>query len=365
MLSLLIWTIGFAILGLGFSNRHRFLGKTLNEEPDEQLTVIMDKNPSFRDMIRKFEKRRVLLKWVSDILNVAIFAFVGYLSFLFFSSDSGKYSYKVYLFILLTLPLLLLIKRPFFNLKRFTRQYKNQVLSLLIKAVNPALGYKSDGVLPLEIIKDSEIFNLQHFANELNKNYQGEDLIYGEVNGVGLAFSDVEAFSGIGKEVKLVFTGTFLSADFPFDFKGKTFVVPDLSASGFKEDLLSKSVTNKKTFKTEGDRVDLVDPTFEKIYDVFSTNEEEARYIMSPQLRKSLLKLDGEANDKVVVALSFIGNQVFIGMLFNYLKFEPSLNIPLDRMNILTYAYNQLNLVLEVVAEIQAFHKNKKASVGV
>lgn len=365
MLSLLLWTIGFAVLGLGFSNRHRLFGSNINDVPDEQLSVIMDKNPSFRDTIRKFEKRRVVLKWISDILNVAIFMFVGYLSFLFFSNESGKLSYKLYFFILLTLPLLLLIKRPFFRLKRFTRQFKNQVMTLLIKSVHPALGYKADGVLPLEIIKDSEIFNLHNFAKELNKNYQGEDLIYGEVNGVGLAFSDVEAFSGIGKEVKLVFTGTFLSADFPFDFKGKTFVVPDLSASGFKEDLLSKSVTNKKTFSTEGERIDLVDPTFEKVYDVFSTNEEEARYIMSPQLRKALLKLDGEANDKVVVALSFIGNQVFIGMLFNYLKFEPSLNIPLNKMNILCYAYNQLSLVLEVVAEIQAFHKNQKASVEV
>lgn len=361
MITLLLWMLGAAVLTTLFNNRHRFIApQPLTDE--NEVSNIVNSNQEFKDLVNNLEKRRKRIKLASDLFNYVIFFVFAWVSNWFFSLEGENINGKLYLFILMLLPLMFLIKKPFFRLKKFTADYKHQVMNHLIKTVHPRLGYEQNEVLPVESIESSEMFNIQEFVDFKGlKTYRGEDLVFGEINGIGLAFSDVEARTGSGKEVKLVFDGTFFVAEFPYSFSGKTFVVPDFSKAGlFNEMVTGNKVSNKKSFTTTGEKIDLNNEVFEQVYDVYSTDKEEVAKLFTESLIKNMILLDSKSNDKVLVAFSFIDNKLSVGMLFNYLKFEPDFNLSLTKLKGIAYAYQQLLTLIDLVENIRSSMESQK-----
>lgn len=319
----------------------------------DRSTFSADIMPKLSDTLSRFEKRRKILKVLSDILNYLIFGFIGYVSYWFFNTFEPVH-YRLYFFVLLLIPALLLLKLPFFNLKQFTRKYKKEVMQRFLAITHESLRYEPKGMVPVKDLKRSGLYGFDtHIGNNSLTKLTGEDLIEGLVDGVHIKISDIEAFKGESKEVGLIFSGNFMVADFEdITFEGETFITPDFSESGLVNDILHE-VASKKTFKVDGEKVKFNFPDFERIYDVYTTNEQEAKKLLTRKLTDKMLQLDNKLHDKVLVALTIKGKSLFIGVLFNFLKMEPRLRYSVTMPHILERNYLYINLMLSIVEEVK------------
>jgi len=95
-----------------------------------------------------------------------------------------------------------------------------------------------------------------------------------------------------------VFRGQVMTLTFPQKFLGKTVVLRD-----------------KGTFqpKKKGDmkRVGLVDPVFEKIFEAYSTDQVESRYLLDPVFMQKLVDLEASVDGKKI-RFGFIDGQLLI-----------------------------------------------------
>ena len=130
-----------------------------------------------------------------------------------------------------------------------------------------------------------------------------EDHVLGEVDGV--PFELAEAF--LEKKVRrdkrddydLVFRGLVARYAFPKRFAGRTIVRDD---RGFLNALGHAGAG--------GERVHLEDPRFEERFDVFSSDQVEARYLLTPAFMERLVRL-ADASDGPMQA-AFDGNDLLL-----------------------------------------------------
>jgi len=99
---------------------------------------------------------------------------------------------------------------------------------------------------------------------------------------------------------KYRFRGQFISISFPNNFLGETIVLPD---KGF---LNSKKIRGLK-------RVRLVDPTFEKMFEVYGTDQVEARYLLAPDFMQRLVDLEHAFQGRSI-RFGFVDNQLLIAI---------------------------------------------------
>jgi hypothetical protein len=112
---------------------------------------------------------------------------------------------------------------------------------------------------------------------------------------------------GRDMEIK-IFEGLFLIADFNKDTKGQTYILPDNA-----ERLLGRAGQSiQSLFKSYGQLVKLEDTEFEKYFAVYSTDQIEARYILSPSLMQNLLEFRKKGGDDVFA--SFIDGKMYLGL---------------------------------------------------
>ena len=79
--------------------------------------------------------------------------------------------------------------------------------------------------------------------------------------------------------------------------------------AGFQKDFQGHTtVLRNSLFKLSfsGSRVKLENPDFEKTFDVYSTDQIEARYLLSPSMMERLLALDREFNKNITISFKMI-----------------------------------------------------------
>ena len=142
--------------------------------------------------------------------------------------------------------------------------------------------------------------------------YKGEDLVSGKNKKTTFSFSEVHAeekktthSNGKSKTTySTIFKGIFMIADFNKHIKCETYVY-----------------TTGGKFWSKYKRVKMEDPEFESRFDVFSDDQIEARYILTPAMMRRIVQLEKKFNCKLY--LSFIGNHVYIAMGNSMNYFEP------------------------------------------
>ena len=105
-----------------------------------------------------------------------------------------------------------------------------------------------------------------------------------------------------GSHYVTVFKGQLLSLTFPKPFVGTTLVQTDRTAVG---NFLSGSFN-------QGERVRLEDPEFERQFEVYSTSQVEARFILTPDFMVRLLELQRHMGKKLQAA--FQDNEMLIAV---------------------------------------------------
>lgn len=202
----------------------------------------------------------------------------------------------------------------------FRTNFKERVVRTIITRVYPDVHYEPQGSVTRQEFIASRLF-LQSIDD-----FEGEDLIEGTIGRTRFRFSEVharerqtrrDARGRTRHEWVTVFRGTFLLADFNKNFHGATFVLPDRAQrllGAFGQSL--QALDSRR-----GELVKLEDPEFERLFVVYSTDQVEARYILSTSLMQRILDYYRKADRTLHFA--FVSSCLFIALSSTANELEP------------------------------------------
>jgi hypothetical protein len=198
-------------------------------------------------------------------------------------------------------------------------RFKNEVIAKMVKAIDPSLSYQAGGC-----VSESDYHRSKLYLSQINK-YKGDDLVQGRIDKTAIRFSELltqmeketrDSKGNKSKSVTTIFKGLFFVADFNKKFIGETVVLPDTA-----ESLFGSLGTMFQKWNFQRDQlVKMEDPEFEKAFAVYGTDQVEARYILSTSLMQRILQF--KLKTRSAISLSFIQNEVFIGVPLNENLFE-------------------------------------------
>ena len=228
-----------------------------------------------------------------------------------------------------------------------------------MKLFHPSLNYYPNRAIAKQEYRLSMLF---HNAPDPDR-YRGEDYIEGVIDKTDIRLSELHTqyrevyYDGKGNRQErwvTIFRGLFISADFHKHFHGITLVLPDTEQSwlgGLGQWLQSISA---KLGNQPGELVKMEDPEFERLFKVFSTDQVEARYILTPNMIRRIVEFRNRTQSQVRV--SFIASRVFVAIPTSHNHFEPpSLLAPADKLldpATLAQYFEELKFALAVVDEL-------------
>lgn len=186
-------------------------------------------------------------------------------------------------------------------------RFKHEVAAEVFRIVCPSADYA-----PLEGIAESVFDEPGMFAT--NGRYTSDDRVRGRIGQTPFEAADVDRhYSTGGKNSRTVyvFRGLFFHIDFNKRLRGTTLVDPvnaDARSIGDRSDLT---------------RVVLENPAFDETFRVYTSDEVEARYILTPAMIERVLAL--QARTSRPVFLGFRNNRAFLGVHYGRPLFEPGI----------------------------------------
>ena len=221
----------------------------------------------------------------------------------------------------------------------FKQRFKSKIIKTIIKEFNPGLNYISDNHITMSEFLQSKLFAAYP------KNYNGEDYISGNLGGTEFRLSELwvkeENQGGEKEKGKTIFEGVFLVADFHKYFHSETYILPEseLKAVGL----------NKRTHEG-AELIVMENEKFEKAFRVFTTSDQDARYILSPSMMERILELQYKYDNKV--SISFRGSNVYIALSTNRDFFEHDMSQPVDEKSLIRGHLNDLEKMLATIDEL-------------
>lgn len=187
--------------------------------------------------------------------------------------------------------------------------YKKNVISAIVSELCQGAVFEPSKGISQGAFEGSGLF-------QSPDRYSSEDLISGQRGATSFLCSEIHAekkqvtTDGKGRTRTHwvdIFKGFFFIADFQKDFKGKTTIY--------------RNALIKLHFGEQ--RVKLENPEFEDSFDVYSTDQVEARYLLTPSFMECLLTLDRKFKETVTV--SFRNSNVIIAIPDQTNHFEASI----------------------------------------
>lgn len=154
--------------------------------------------------------------------------------------------------------------------------YVQDVILPLLKSLSPQLSYQRNG----SILPYCEA-DIKHWFSSSGSIRKAEDLVEGEINGVSIRFGEVEKLADSEYDKFLCFV-----ADFNKVLNATTLLDP-------KSVALRQAFSPKRKALKAVKRIQLDNPTFNKQYQVYTDNDIEARYILTPRFMESILATKG------------------------------------------------------------------------
>ena len=119
--------------------------------------------------------------------------------------------------------------------------------------------------------------------------------------------------SGKNTTYHTFFKGIFLIADFNKDFRYSHWVLPDSAEVAFGQ--VVGNFLQKINLPGRGHMTRMEDPAFEKKFVVYTENDVEARYILTPKLMRTMLALSERFRKGVSrIAFAFMDSNVYIAI---------------------------------------------------
>ena len=275
--------------------------------------------------------------WGAIILGVACFAIGSILS-------------QVILAIIgfiIVVPGAIILFRISDDIKTYKYRFKQEIIGAALSSIHQNLTFDHENG-----ISESEFVNAQLFARTPDR-YHTEDLIAGKDEKTAFYFAEVHAEykteiqTKNGRQVHWhdILKGIVFSADFNKNFNGITVVRPkDFGSSigaWFSKNIYSFG--DKDTVQLESDY-------FTKKFVTQSSDQVEARYILTPAMMEKI----SELNDRSAycVSLSFINSSVYIAFPLDHNYFEPPVFKTLLKPDLLDEDMNILSFMFGIIKEL-------------
>jgi len=203
--------------------------------------------------------------------------------------------------------------------KDFRSDFKRAVVREIVIAINPEWVYEPDRMIHPDVYAQSDIFRTRY------DRYLGDDYVRGVIEKTNFECSELHTeYKQVTHDSKgrrqehwvTIFKGLFFNADFNKEFKGRTYVSPD-----YAEKILGKFGRKFQGISGAAPLVQLESVEFEKVFVVHSTDQIEARYILTPALMEAMLRIKQQINCDV--HFSFVGSRVYCAMGMRKNLFEP------------------------------------------
>lgn len=232
----------------------------------------------------------------------------------------------------------------------YIRSYKQTVIEKLANLIDPGLHYDQQRGIDSRYFVASELFTSRP------DRYNTEDLIYGEFAKTGLQLGELHAEDrrtstdskgNTRTHYVTIFKGLMLIADFHKHFHGRTFVLPDVAEKtfgGFGRAL------QKLGGRSGTELVQLEDTEFEKSFAVYSTDQVEARYILSPAMMRRLLDMRNRFGKDVRIA--FKDSCVWIAVPHTSTYLEPDTKVEATDQVQIGKMMDEISLFLNVIEEL-------------
>ncbi len=236
----------------------------------------------------------------------------------------GIFVPKYLMFFLFAISLIALVMAGFFfakgylRLAKYRKAFKSAVMHKLVALINPDYHYDEESHIPLADYISSNLFPNTH------DRYSGDDLITGIIDKTPFSFSEVRADAKKDKNKpdeqiafwNIIFKGLFFVAEFNKNLNESTYVVPEKAY----KNMLGKEKTQIDNW---GKLVKLENPEFEKIFSVYGSSQQEARYVLTPTMMEAITEVYKKYNLKMM--FSFTGSKVYCAIPMKKDMFEPTI----------------------------------------
>ena len=222
--------------------------------------------------------------------------------------------------------------------------FRNTILPLVIKNVFPTLKYNPGKGLSERKFRSFNLFSSYD-------RYNSEDQITGTIGATDFTAAEVHIEkkhrNKNGTYYTTVFKGVVFIADFNKNLTARTVVLPDIAERCFGK--LIGNFLQKMNFLA-GEAVRLENPDFEKLFSVYSTDQIEARYVLTPKMMELLIALrNNQRND---VRLLFEGKHVIVAFPKSSGWLEPPFFGKLANVKSIENIICELLHVLSIVEEL-------------
>ncbi len=230
----------------------------------------------------------------------------------------------------------------------FRDDFKREIVTRVIGFFSPGLRYNPKSRISRTQFETGDIF--QHRIDR----YNGEDHVTGQLGQTAFEFSELHAEyktttrtkNGTQTHWHTIFKGLYFIADFNKDFRGDTVVLPDSLQSAFG--FLGQKLQSLNF--SRGQLIKLEDPEFEKAFVVYSDDQIEARYILTPALMQRMVELKRKVGGRVYFA--FTGSKVHVAIPTSKDHFEPRIFSTLLDVSAIEQYYHDLQLISGIIEDL-------------
>jgi len=220
------------------------------------------------------------------------------------------------------------------KLNAISKEYKNKYFLDLLNEEFDSVSYTADGKIAKQNFYDAE-FGMT--GNRFSTN----DHIEATYNGVNFSLCDIllRHKTGSGKHQRTVtrFKGLFLKIDFDKAELGKLQVLE----------------SSRNVWFNDYDSVEMESIAFNEVFNVYSTNEHLAFYVLTPSMMERLMLIEEKNNGKFY--FSFINGVLYIGLYDNVDNFE------IGSGDITEYTIekfrSQLRMIQEIINDIKLLER--------
>tara|TARA_Y100001970_G_C14218457_1_gene851088 strand:+ start:632 stop:1600 length:969 start_codon:yes stop_codon:yes gene_type:complete len=230
--------------------------------------------------------------------------------------------------------------------KEYYKQFKEQVIREIIRFINQDLSYS-----PSDKMSQSKFVKCGIYRTGIDR-YSGDDYVQGKISSTHIEFSEIHAeYKTTTVDSKgrtqthwhTIFKGLLFSVDFNKNFNTTTYVLTDSAEKMFG--FLGTKL--QKMNKGRGDLVKLENPEFETEFVVYSGDQIESRYILSPSLMERILSFKKQT--KKGIQLSFVDSRLYVTVPYGKDLFEPKLFGDIVNFNHIKEYHNDLSLVIDLI----------------
>ena len=195
------------------------------------------------------------------------------------------------------------------------KNYKGIVVKRVVDALGHGMTYKPESTFT------KTDFVGMHLFDRKPERWTAEDEVCGKKNAVTYSLHEIRASymqrSGKHRREIIIFKGLIVRLDFNKSFVGHTIVVSDSQAQ------ILGGLFGESGSRAGKEIVRLENPDFEREFAVYSTDQQQARYLLTPKLMELVLRAQIVLGGQL--RLSFHDNSMFVTVPQDKDRFEVSL----------------------------------------